>query len=316
MLQPAPVSVRRPQFGTTPLRVCRRLHTTGRRRLAFGSGCAAGSPAIPALQETPVKGYRAFRRMHAANEKFNQEGWLECWTDLDEHGFRYDIVSERGSDYIRERVLKTLLLREQELIAAGSAGRADISDANYEFTDGAAAQDPSSGERTVLLKPKRKDVLLVNGRMVINESGTELLRVEGRLLEEPVLLDQCRRHRARVRPPRRRARADLDRYGRQAEVRRHVADGRPVSLRNDQRPPGQPGGPAGSPERVDALSAGASPQAHPRVVIGDQESDSGLRTQTAAPDLKVGPPTWVTPAEIGSPDPESPVPCTASYASR
>ena len=65
--------------------------------------------------------------MHAANEKFNQEGWLECWTDLDANGFRYEIVSERGSDYIRERVLKTLLRREQELIAAGSAGRADIS---------------------------------------------------------------------------------------------------------------------------------------------------------------------------------------------
>ena len=90
-------------------------------------------------------------------------------------------MSERGSDYIRERVLKTLLQREQELIAAGSAGRAEISDANYEFTDSAGTPDPSSGERTVCLKPKRKDVLLVNGRMVINENGTELLRVEGRL---------------------------------------------------------------------------------------------------------------------------------------
>ena len=42
--------------------------------------------AIPALQETPAKSYRAFRRMHATNEKFNQEGWLECWTELDERG--------------------------------------------------------------------------------------------------------------------------------------------------------------------------------------------------------------------------------------
>jgi hypothetical protein len=140
--------------------------------------------AIPALLETPVKAYRAFRRMHAANEKFNQEGWVECWTDLDDRGFRYEIVSERGSDYIREKVLKMLLRREQELIAAGSAGRAEINDANYEFAHGVEPLDPN-GERTVLLKPKRKDVLLVNGRMVINEAGTELLRVEGRLAKNP-----------------------------------------------------------------------------------------------------------------------------------
>jgi hypothetical protein len=143
------------------------------------------APQIPALQETPVTSYRAFRRMHASNEKFNQEGWVDCWTSLDGGGFRYEIVSERGSDYIREKILKTLLRREQELIAEGNAGRADITEANYEFADGVAPQDGPGGERIVLLKPKRKDVLLVVGKMVINEAGTELLRVEGRLAKNP-----------------------------------------------------------------------------------------------------------------------------------
>jgi len=131
-----------------------------------------------------VKSYRAFRRMHAANEKFNQEGWVDCWTELDGRGFRYEIVSERGSDYIREKILKTLLRREQELIAGGSAGRAEINDDNYEFAEGGAAP-VGDGERAVALKPRRKDVLLVNGRMVLNENGTELLRVEGRLSKNP-----------------------------------------------------------------------------------------------------------------------------------
>jgi hypothetical protein len=148
-------------------------------------GARPTTAPIPALQETPAKSYRAFRRMHAANEKFNLEGWVDCWTDLDALGFRYEIVSERGSDYIREKVLKTLLQREQELIGAGAANRAEISNANYEFSDGDAAQGPPSGERTVFLKPKRKDVLLLVGRMVINEQGTELLRVEGRLSKNP-----------------------------------------------------------------------------------------------------------------------------------
>jgi hypothetical protein len=146
---------------------------------------AQPTTSIPALQETAPKSYRAFRRMHAANEKFNQEGWVECWTELDERGFRYEIVAERGSDYIREKILKTLLRREQELIAAGSAGRADINEVNYEFADRATAPVVTNGERAVELKARRKDILLVNGRMVLNQDGTELLRVEGRLSKNP-----------------------------------------------------------------------------------------------------------------------------------
>jgi hypothetical protein len=140
--------------------------------------------AIPALRDTPVTQYRAFRRMHASNEKFNQEGSIECWTELDAKGFRYQIVSQHGSSYIREKVLDKLLRREQELIASGEAARADLTDDNYEFAD-VYGVDPDSGERAVLLTPRRKDMLLVNGRMILNEDGTELLRVEGRLSKNP-----------------------------------------------------------------------------------------------------------------------------------
>ena len=150
----------------------------------FAEGSLPPRSTIPALQETPVKRYRAFRRMRAANERFNQEGWVDCWTELDQRGFHYDIVSERGSDYVREKVLKTLLRREQELIAEGNAGRADINGDNYEVAEGVDAQDP--GRRTNRSsRPKRRDVLLVDGRMAINQEGTELLRVEGRLSKNP-----------------------------------------------------------------------------------------------------------------------------------
>ena len=136
----------------------------------------------PVLDETPLTQYRAFRRMHATNEKFNQEAWLEAWTELDQKGFRYEIVSTRGSEYVLNKVLKTLLAREQEIVAKGQANRAEITPANYEFSEPDAHGD---GVRYVLIKPKRKDVLLVDGRMVLNESGTELLRVEGKLAKNP-----------------------------------------------------------------------------------------------------------------------------------
>jgi hypothetical protein len=132
--------------------------------------------------DSPLTHYRAFRRMYVRNEKFSQEAWLDAWTILDSRGFRYEIVSERGSDYSREKVLKPVLKREQELVAAGHTERSTLSPANYVFTDAATNGD---GLRYVLIKPKRKDVLLVDGRMVLNEDATELLRVEGRLAKNP-----------------------------------------------------------------------------------------------------------------------------------
>jgi hypothetical protein len=139
----------------------------------------AGATALPA-REPELTQYRAYRRMHAQSERFGQEGWLEAWTELDAQGFRYTIVSESGSDYIRNKVLKGVLKREQELVEAGDCRRSQLTPDNYEFTEA----ESGDGERYVQMRPKRKDVLLVNGRMVLSESG-ELLRVEGQLSKNP-----------------------------------------------------------------------------------------------------------------------------------
>ena len=134
------------------------------------------------LQEEPLTSYRAFRRMHAKNEKFDQEAWLDVWTEMNGREFTYQIVSERGSGYIRNKILREVLKREQEVVATGDAARADLSPTNYEFSE-PDAHGP--GVRYVLIKPKRKDVLLVDGRMVLSQDGRELLRVEGQLSKNP-----------------------------------------------------------------------------------------------------------------------------------
>jgi hypothetical protein len=152
--------------------------------LVIGSTPAAkDAPAThvnPALQSDPaLQQYRALRRMHAKSEKFNHEGWMEAWTELNATGFRYEIVSERGSDTIRKKVLRTLLEREREL--AANPERAELSAENYTFADETAGP----GCRYILIKPKRKDVLLVDGRVVLSDDGRELLRVEGSLAKNP-----------------------------------------------------------------------------------------------------------------------------------
>ena len=140
--------------------------------------------------------YRAYRRMHAVSERFGQEGWVEAWTELDGQAFRYTIAAESGSDYIRNKVLKAVLKREQELVEAGECRRSELTPDNYEFT----GSEPGDGEQYVQIKPKRKDVLLVDGRMVLSEGG-ELLRVEGQLSKNPSFwtsLVKVIRHYARL----------------------------------------------------------------------------------------------------------------------
>ena len=154
--------------------------------LAAGSRPAAreGAPGgryLGEQDEQPLTQYRAYRRMHAQSEKFGQEAWLEAWTELDGRGFRYTVVSESGSDYIRNKVLKAVLRREQELVNAGAGGQSELTSDNYHFEETPGAD----GERYVTMKPKRKDVLLVDGRMVLSRERGELLRVEGRLSKNP-----------------------------------------------------------------------------------------------------------------------------------
>jgi len=132
-------------------------------------------------QDEPLTEYRAYRRIHASSEHFGQEGWLEAWTELDQHSFRYTVVSESGSDYMRNKVLKAILEREQKLVADGEDRRSQLTPDNYEFEDAAHGDR----ERYVRIKPRRKDVLLVDGRMVLSQDSGELLRVEGKLSKNP-----------------------------------------------------------------------------------------------------------------------------------
>jgi hypothetical protein len=137
---------------------------------------------VAGFRDEPLTQYRAYRRMHARTERFNQEAWLEAWTEFDSRGFRYQIVKEDGSEYMRTKVLKAVLKREQEMVASGANLKAELTTDNYEFQESAPA---GRGERYVLLKPKRKDVLLLDGRMVLSPDGRELLRVEGRMSKNP-----------------------------------------------------------------------------------------------------------------------------------
>ena len=71
--------------------------------------------------------------MHAWTDGQGHEAWLEARTELKDGKFVYAIVSERGSDTIRGRVLHAVLDARADLINQGDTDKADLTPDNYEF---------------------------------------------------------------------------------------------------------------------------------------------------------------------------------------
>ena len=150
--------------------------------------CAAQSGPTPLQrflargQEPPVE-YRALRRLEANNPKFNQSAWMTAWTEFDRaNGFRFTVAAEGGSGYIRSKVLRAALEGEQKIWADREPQKASFNHDNYVFDGGAVAAD---GLASVGVKPKRKDVLLVEGAIFVQPSDGELSRIEGKLSKTP-----------------------------------------------------------------------------------------------------------------------------------
>jgi hypothetical protein len=144
---------------------------------------------VPILQrflaraDGPPVEYRALRHLEARNDHFGATAWMDAWTEFDHaHGFRYEVVGEGGSPYIRKKVLLAALDGEQKLWEAREPQRASLTPENYSFQEGGSTPD---GLEWLGVKPKRKDVLLVEGSIFVQPDDGELARIEGRLSKAP-----------------------------------------------------------------------------------------------------------------------------------
>jgi len=144
---------------------------------------ASASQRFLARAEEPPVEYRALRRLEAQNPKFKQSAWMVAWTEYDHvNGLRYQIVDEGGSGYIRSKVLRAALDGEQKIWANHEPQKASFTRENYLFDDGPDAAD---GLASIDVKPKRKDVLLVEGAIFVHPADGELTRIEGKLSKTP-----------------------------------------------------------------------------------------------------------------------------------
>ena len=126
--------------------------------------------------------YRALRHLEARNEQFQTTAWMDVWTEADASGFRYQVVSQSGSGYIRSRVFTAALEAERRISATGTAHLVAITPDNYLFDDRGA--EPS-GLAWVGLTPRRKDLMLVQGSIFLRPEDGDLVRIQGSLAKPP-----------------------------------------------------------------------------------------------------------------------------------
>ena len=134
-------------------------------------------------EDPPPQQYRALRRLEAQSDKLGGSAWLEAWTEADPaQGFRYEIVAEGGSGFVRGRVLRPWLNNEKKMWANGDPERASFTHDNYTFVDrGLTAERLAQ----IDVKSKRKDLLLLDGSIFVNPDDGDLIRVQGRLSKTP-----------------------------------------------------------------------------------------------------------------------------------
>ena len=107
---------------------------------------------------------------------------MDAWTEVDPAGgFRYQIVAQGGSGFIRSHVLSPWLTGEQKMWAAGDPGKAEWTRDNYVFED----QGTSESLTKLGVTARRNDLLLVNGMIFVDPADADLMRVEGRLSKTP-----------------------------------------------------------------------------------------------------------------------------------
>jgi hypothetical protein len=127
--------------------------------------------------------YRALRHLEAHNVHFGASATLDAWTEFDDtHGLRFQVVAESGNSYIRTHVLRAALESEQKMWNEREPQRASLTPDNYLFRDEGPAD---AGLAALGIKPRRKDVLLIDGSIYIHSEDGELARIEGHLSKAP-----------------------------------------------------------------------------------------------------------------------------------
>jgi hypothetical protein len=102
-------------------------------------------------------------------------------------GKSYTILSQSGSEFIRNHVLKTVLDREKTINLPGIREASWLTSANYEMTlkQSGVVQMDGRACYALVISPRRKGTNMINGTLWVNASDGEIVRIEGSATQSP-----------------------------------------------------------------------------------------------------------------------------------
>jgi hypothetical protein len=125
---------------------------------------------------------KATRHLEAGTLAGKHRGWMDVETSVAPSGaFKWDVISEGGSERTREKVFRALLATEAEAWRSGERDASALSTANYQFLPAGSA---ANGQLRLQLKPLRDDSRLIDGVLTVSDDGHPVV-LEGRLAKSP-----------------------------------------------------------------------------------------------------------------------------------
>jgi len=152
---------------------------------AGGAGGAVEFALARFLQPAsrPLLTYRALRHMRGQTDEGGMRATMTVWTELGGNGqFRYEIVSEEGSEKTRSKVFRGVLEAEADAVRSGECDLGDLTSSNYQFSANGSADD---GLARVAMKPRRPHPMRIVGDLFLRPEDGSLVRVEGQLSKRP-----------------------------------------------------------------------------------------------------------------------------------
>src|ERR1700680_3921203 len=99
----------------------------------------------------------------------------------------FSVVSETGSKFIIDHVLKKLLEGEQEAANEENRQRTALSTENYDFTSAGYEATPDGAQYVLNLLPKTKNRFLYRGKIWVDAKDFAVVRIEGEPAKNPSL---------------------------------------------------------------------------------------------------------------------------------
>jgi len=98
---------------------------------------------------------------------------------------QFVVVSQKGSQFVIDRVFKKLLEGEQEAASTENRRRTELNTENYDFSFVGYENAPEGGQYILDLRPKTRNKFLCRGKIWVDAKDFAIVRIEGEPAKNP-----------------------------------------------------------------------------------------------------------------------------------